>query len=221
MTPFVDELPLNWKDGAVQVKVPPDAVAFGGALSKFTTAVASASQPLEGSRTVSVYVPLCVTTGSSKLEVKPFGPVQDKMTPGVVEPPSSEIEVLVQLMVPPAAVAFGTLESGATVAVAVEVQPFVGFVTVNVYTPVLLTVGFCEPDVKPPGPVHANVTPEVVDAPEIVVLLDAQVIMPPVAEALGAAKSPFTVAVAVEVQLFTGLVTVSVYVPTAVADGFC
>jgi hypothetical protein len=41
-------------------------------------------------------------------------------------------EVLAQVIVPPEAVAFGTLASGDTVAVAVEVQPFVGFVTVSV-----------------------------------------------------------------------------------------
>lgn len=221
VTPFVGELPLNWNEGIAHVNVPPEAVAFGGALSKFTTAIASASQPLEGLNTVSVYVPLTVTTGSSAAEVKPLGPAQDKVTPGVVEPPSNMMEVLVQLMVPPAAVALGTLESGTTVAVAVEVQPFAGFVTVRVYTPILLTVGFCEPDVNPPGPAHANVAPGVVEAPEITVLLEAQVIIPPVADALGATKSPLTVAVAVEVQLFTGFVTVSVYVPTAVAVGFC
>ena len=45
--------------------------------------------------------------------------------------------------------------------------------------------------------------------------------MPPVAEALGTAKSPMTPAVVVEVQLLPGFVTVRVYVPTVFTLGFC
>jgi len=63
--------------------------------------------------------------------------------PEVVEPPFNMTEVFAQVTVPPAALAFGTLASGATVAVVVEVQPLAGFVTVKVYTPVDVTVGFC------------------------------------------------------------------------------
>jgi hypothetical protein len=54
------------------------------------------------------------------------------------------------------------------------------------------------------------VTPGVGEEPEIVVLLAEQVIMPPMADAPGATKSPDTVAVAVEVQELTGFVTVRV-----------
>jgi hypothetical protein len=120
------------------------------------------------------------------------------------------MDVFVQVMVPPAAVAFGTLASGETVAVAVEVQPLVGLVTVSVYKPVDETVGDCKVELKLPGPDQAKVVPLVVEAPEMVVLLDEQVMIPPVAEALGATKSPATAAVVVDVQLLAGFVTVSV-----------
>lgn len=72
----------------------------------------------------------------------------------------------------------------------------------------------------PLGPSQTKVTPGVEEAPLIEVLVDAQVITPPVAEALGASKSPFTVAVAVCVQAFRP-VTVRVYTPGTVTAGFC
>lgn len=65
-------------------------------------------------------------------------------------------------------------------------------------------------EVKPPGPVQDHDTPGVGEEPEIVVLLDAQVMIPPVAEAPGATKSPVTEAVVVDVQELVGFVTMSV-----------
>ena len=132
VTPLVGELPLKGRAGVVQVSVPPCAVAPGGLLFKLTAAVACDVQPFAGLKTVNVYVPSKLTTGSSCVEVNPPGPVHEKVTPGVTEPPFSVTEILEQVIVPPEAVAFGTLESGDTVAVALEVQPFAGFVTTKV-----------------------------------------------------------------------------------------
>jgi hypothetical protein len=49
----------------------------------------------------------------------------------------------------------GTVLFCVTEAVAIEVQPFDGSVTVSVYVPVVVTVGFCSVDEKLSGPVHA------------------------------------------------------------------
>lgn len=69
-----------------------------------------------------------------------------------------------------------------------------------------------------PGPPHEYEAPGVDDVLLMVTLVAWQVMVPPVAPALGCAKLPSTVAVAVDVHWF-GPVTVSVYVPTAVTDG--
>ena len=48
---------------------------------------------------------------------------------------------------------------------AVEVQPFAGLVTVKVYVPAAVTVGFCVAFANPPGPDQLYVAPEVVELP--------------------------------------------------------
>ena len=132
VTLFVADEPDKGKLGVVHVTVPAVAVAPGSSSSNTTIAVETAVQPLTGSATVRIYSPDTVITGSSSVEVKLFGPVQLSVTPGVVEPPSSVMVEILQSNVPPAALTFGTLASGATEAVAVVVQPLVGSVTVKV-----------------------------------------------------------------------------------------
>lgn len=105
---------------------------------------------------------------------------------------------------------------------AVDVQPLVGLVTVNVYAPAVPIDGFCEVDVKLLGPVQLYVTPEVLELPESVTEVAVQ-LNGPLLEAVapGAVVFAFTVAVAVEIHPLEGLVTVSVYVPAVLTEGFC
>lgn len=131
VTVLLGDVPINSRSGMAQVTVPPEAAAPGSASSSITSAVAIAVHPFAGLETSSVYVPGTITVGSSNVDVKLFGPVQVRITPGVVEPPSSITELILQSRVPPAALALGTLASGCTLAVAVVVHPF-GAVTVRV-----------------------------------------------------------------------------------------
>ena len=71
--------------------------------------------------------------------------------------PLSVISGVIQLITPPVADAPGGVVFNVTEAVAEAVQLFAGLVTVTVYVPADATVGFCWLDVKPDGPLHANV----------------------------------------------------------------
>jgi hypothetical protein len=51
-----------------------------------------------------------------------------------------------------------------TLALAVLVHPFAVFVTVTVYVPGTVTVGFCCVELNPPGPLQLNAFPVVVPA---------------------------------------------------------
>ena len=68
-------------------------------------------------------------------------PVPDQRN---VPPPAAErtTDVVVQVSVPPVALAPGVVLFSSTRAVAVLVQPFALFVTVSVYVPLAHTVGF-------------------------------------------------------------------------------
>jgi hypothetical protein len=67
------------------------------------------------------------------LDVNPFGPVQEYVTPGVVELPLTVVVGFEQVMVPAAvAVALGGVAVEVTVADAVLVQPLVELVTLSV-----------------------------------------------------------------------------------------
>jgi len=97
-----------------------------------------------------------------------------------------------------------------TSAVAVLVQPFAEFVTVTVYVPAQVTVGFA---VLPPeaihGPDQTKPVPDVVAAERTADVV-VQLSVPPVALAPGGVLFSFTSAVAVLVQPFAELVTVTV-----------
>jgi hypothetical protein len=78
-------------------------------------------------------VPGTVTVGFCCVEVKPFGPVQRKVTSSVGEDPSNVTTLFVQVIIPETeAAAPGGMVSDVTVTVAVEEQPFAGLVTVSV-----------------------------------------------------------------------------------------
>jgi hypothetical protein len=94
------------------------------------------------------------------------------------------------------------------------------FVTVTVYVPDALTVGFAVvPPEAIPGPAQLNPVPLVVVAERTMEVVE-QVNVPPVALAPGTVRFSFTAAVAVLVHPLAELVTVTVYVPLALADGF-
>jgi hypothetical protein len=66
--------------------------------------------------------------------------------------PESVTEYLVQVNEPPFAIAPGLFVFWVTKAVAVDVQPLTGLVTLTIYAPGILTVGFCKVDAKLLGP---------------------------------------------------------------------
>ena len=74
----------------------------------------------------------------------------------------------------------------------------------------MLTVGFCELEVKLPGPLQLNVTPEVGELPERAIDVLVQVSVSPVAVAPGVALFDVTLVVAVDTQPLVGLVTVNI-----------
>lgn len=63
--------------------------------------------------------------------------------PEVEELPLSATEVLLQVKVPPVAIAPGTEVFIGTTVEAVEEHPLVGFLTVKIYVPEVFTTGFC------------------------------------------------------------------------------
>lgn len=91
--------------------------------------------------------------------MNPPGPVQEYVTPDVGDPPVSTVLCVPHVTIPPLAVALGGLVFPVTLTVAVAVQPFELLITVTVYGPAVFTEGFCEVEVKPPGPVQEYVTP--------------------------------------------------------------
>jgi hypothetical protein len=119
-------------DVVVQVRVPPVALAPGAAISAFTRADAELVQPFAEFVTVTVYVPEALTTGVAVVPPETIpGPDQLKFVPEVVAP-ESETEVVVQVSVPPVALAPGGVTLWSTAADAELVQPFAEFVTVTV-----------------------------------------------------------------------------------------
>ena len=172
-------------DVVVQVRVPPVVLATGAARSELTSAVALLVQPVAELVTVTVYVPDSLTVGLAVVPPETIPePDQLKSFPDVVAAESTT-DVVVQVSVPPVALAPGGVTVEFTGAVAVLVQPLAELVTVTVYVPDALTVGLAvvPPDTTP-GPVQLNSVPVVVSAEratDVVVQLN----VPPVALAPG------------------------------------
>jgi len=176
-------------------------------------------QPFAEFVTVTVYVPEELTVGLADVPPETIpGPAQLNPVPLVVDAVRTT-DVVVQVSVPPVALAPGAARFSFTSAVAVLVQPLAEFVTVSVYVPVELITGFAV--VLPetiPGPVQLNCVPPVV-APERTTDVVVQVSVPPVVLAPGGATLEFTNAVAVLVQPLAEFVTVTVYVPEELTAG--
>lgn len=116
------------------------------------------------------------------------GPAQLNVVPDP-ELAESVIHVVVQVSVPPVALAPGGFRSSLTNAVAVLVQPFAELVTVTVNVPVALTLGFALPPPETmPVPDQLNTLPDV-ELAESTTHVVVQVSVPPVALALGGAMS--------------------------------
>jgi hypothetical protein len=184
----------------------------------FTTTVvdpAAEVQPL--TVTVTLYVPAVVPVGFCNEEVKPPGPVHAYVAPVTV---GVESWIVAPAQYGPPLLAVGVAGIGLTTTVvepAADVQPLT--VTVTLYVPAVVPVGFCSDEVKPPGPVHAYVAPVTVGVESWIV---APVQYGPPFDAVGVEGIGFTttaVEPAAEVQPFT--VTVTSYVPASVAVGFC
>jgi hypothetical protein len=89
--------------------------------------------------------------------------------------------------------------------------------------PAAVTTGFWVVEAKLFGPVQLYVTPEVEEEPERVAVEPVLHVTAPLAEAEapGAVLFKETSAVSLPVQPVDGSVTVSVYIPSVAADGFC
>ena len=112
----------------------------------------------------------------------------------------------------------GAILPSVTDAVAVLVHAVALFVTVTVYVPVELTVGFAVvPPETIPGPAQLNPVPP--PAAERTTEVVVHVSVPPVALAPGPTPVKFTEAVAVLEQPVAELPTVTVYVPVALTVG--
>ena len=173
----------------VQVRVPPVALAPGVVKFVLTNAEAVLVQPFAELVTVTVYVPDELTVGLAVVPPEAIpGPAQLKSVPVVVAA-DRMTAVVVQVSVPPVALAPGVVTFLFTDAVAVLAQVVAEFVTVTVYVPVELTVGFAVlPPETMPGPAQLKDVPVVVAADsttEVVV----QVSVPPVALAPGGVHS--------------------------------
>jgi hypothetical protein len=159
---------------------------------------------------VTVYVPDALTRGFAVVppEAMPL-PAQLKFVPLVVAAERTT-DVVVQVSVPPDALAPGMEILALTLASALLVHPFAELVTVTVYVPDALTRGFAVvPPETMPGPAQLKSVPLVVAAERTTDVV-VQVNVPPVALAPGGAVFEFTNAASVLVHPFALLVTVTV-----------
>src|ERR1044072_452366 len=125
-------VPESRIDVVVQVNFPPVALAPGGVIFWPTRADAELVHPLAELVTVTVYVPDALTVGVAVVPPETIpGPDQLKLVPEVVAP-ESETDVVVQVNVPPVALAPGAVMFWSTRAVAVLVQPLAELVVVSV-----------------------------------------------------------------------------------------
>ena len=173
----------------MHVRVPPVALAPGDVKFVLTNAEVVLVQPFAELVTVTVYVPDELTVGLAVVPPETIpGPAQLKSVPVVVLA-DRMTAVVVQVSVPPVALAPGTVAFLFTDAVAVLAQVVAEFEMVTVYVPEELTVGLAVvPPETIPGPAQLKVVPDVVAAEsrtEVVV----HVSVPPVALAPGGVHS--------------------------------
>jgi hypothetical protein len=112
-TPPVGEVADNTTDVVVQFSTPPSALAPGCAVFGITEAAAVLVRPLIESVTVTVYVPVQRTLGfgvvrtETKHVLSPPGAAQLKLTLGADDVADRTTDVVVQVSVPPVALAPG------------------------------------------------------------------------------------------------------------------
>ena len=205
--------------------------AVGVAGVGFTVTVVVAGELAQPLLATTVYVPaaasvMFVIAGFCCVEVKPFGPVQLYVAPGMVSAVNNnEAPVQSGELLPATGVAGAVFTVTATVP-ALLVQPFT--VTVSEYVPLAATVtpeidGFCEADVNPFGPVHEYVAPATADVVKFnVAPMHTGLLL----DAVGVAGIGLTVTAVVPATLVQPLtVIVTEYVPVAsvvaaAIDGF-
>lgn len=84
-----------------------------------------------------------------------MGPDHKNVAPPALEVPLKATAVVLQVSMAPAlAMAVGAVVFCETVVVAVLLQPVEASVTITVYVPAIVAMGFCAVDEKPPGPVQ-------------------------------------------------------------------
>jgi len=161
-------------------------------------------------------VPGCVI--ESVAFVFPFP--QSKETPDVFDAATNSTLEFAQFNVAfPKIERSGIFTSELTVTVALFVQPF-GAVSVTTKSPSFDTVGFGRVEVKPLALDQAYVTPAVLDVALSWTLEVVQSSVPPLACKLVKVVSSSIIAVLELVHPF-GLVTVTVYTPATMTEGFC
>lgn len=167
------------------------------------------AHPVAEFETVTVYVPVAVTVGFADEPPETIpGPDQLKLVPETVAAERGR-EVIVQVSVPPEALAPGGAVLLLTDAVVVLVHPVAEFVTVTVYVPAAVTIGVAvlSPDTIPP-PAQLKFVPDVVDTERTTDVV-VQVNVPPFAVDPGGVAEEFTATVAVLVHPFAEFVTVT------------
>ena len=94
-----------------------------------------------------------------------------------------------------------------TVTACWALQPLAGFVTVTVYVPAAHTVGFCEVEVKPLGPLQLYVAPLTLEV-ALILIHEPQARAPPVAVITGAVLFSVTTTLADPVPVLLVATTV-------------
>ena len=118
------------------------ATATGGVKSAvMVVLLLTVLQPLPGFVTVTRYNPAAETTGFCEVEVKPNGPVQEKVTPTGKKVPVIARVGWIQLIKPPTGNTTGLAVSATTMALAVLIQVVMVSATLNTNVPTADTCG--------------------------------------------------------------------------------
>jgi hypothetical protein len=195
--------------GSKQAKVSPVAEIAGAVMSCVTEVVALVAQPLVVFVTVTEYVPGTLGFIAAVVALNAEGPDH-----AYVPPPVAVLFTVVVVHVKfavPVIVTVGAVISCVIEVVALDVQPFVVFVTVTEYVPGALGFIAAVVALNAEGPDHAYVPPPVAVLATLVVVHVRFAV--PVIVTVGAVMSCVIEVVALVVQPFVVLVTVTEYVP--------